>query len=63
MWPGSVGKELTHESREIPRKWEYALTCFVVNDRIKLWAYKMFDKEGGLLNHLQGRHAHLTDVK
>jgi len=39
------------------------LACLVVNDRIKLWAYKMFYKEGGLLNHLQGRHAHLTDVK
>ena len=63
MWPGSVGKELTHESRVIPRKWEYALACFVVNDRIKLWAYKMFDNEGSLLNHLRGRHAHLTDVK
>jgi hypothetical protein len=39
------------------------LACLVVNDRIKLWAYKMFYKEGCLLNHLRGRHAHLTDVK
>jgi hypothetical protein len=46
MWPGSFGKELTHESMEIHLKWEYALACFVVNDRIKLWTYKMFDKEG-----------------
>jgi hypothetical protein len=63
MWPGSFGKELTHESREIHRKWGYALAWCVVYDRIKLWAYKMFDKEGGLLNHLMGRHAHLTDMK
>ena len=39
------------------------LACLVVNDRIKLWAYKMFDNEGSLLNHLKGRHAHLIDVK
>jgi hypothetical protein len=48
---------------EISPKWGYALACFVVYERIKLWAYKMFDKEGGLLNHLKGRHAHLTDMK
>ena len=63
MWPGSVGNELTHEIWKFPLKWEYALARFVVNDRIKPWAYKMFDNEGNLLNHLEGRHAHLTDVK
>jgi hypothetical protein len=38
-----------------------ALAWCVVNDRIQLWAYKMFDKEGGLLNHLMRRRAHLTE--
>jgi H+-transporting ATPase len=43
--------------------WGYALAWFLVNDRIKLWAYKMFDKEGGLLDHLLGRHTQLAEVK
>jgi H+-transporting ATPase len=37
--------------------WGYALAWFLVNDRIKLWAYKIFDQQGaGLLNHLLHWH-------
>ncbi len=39
--------------------WVYALAWFVVNDFIKLWAYRIFDqRDGGLLAHFLGRRSH-----
>jgi H+-transporting ATPase len=32
--------------------WGYALACFVVNDRIKLAAYRIIDPKGGILRKM-----------
>lgn len=40
--------------------WGYALAWFLVNDRVKLFAYKMFDSPGGHLAHLMGKDKQVT---
>ncbi|MGC2355399.1 MAG: plasma-membrane proton-efflux P-type ATPase [Candidatus Acidiferrum sp.] len=44
--------------------WGYALAWFLVNDRVKLGAYKIFDpQEGGLMAHFWGKHKQLASAK
>ncbi len=42
--------------------WGYALAWFLINDRVKLGAYKIFDRQdGGLMAYfLQRREQHAT---
>ena len=43
--------------------WGYALAWFLVNDRVKLLAYRVFDHQPGLLTLPRSRTASLTSAQ